>query len=208
MASLAQVSVGIQGGANFSKMDFTNNSEYKFTEIKSTNGFIGGVVVQFIGEKHAGIQFELNYTQRGWIETDTIFQKDIEYNTKMDYLELPILTHINIGGGNFRGLFNLGPYLAYALNRKTIKTDNITGAEETIGYTFNGEVDNRIDFGLMVGAGFEYRTTIGKFSTEARYTIGLGDVDKVKVRQSEVSQFRILSVLLRYTIPLKKSKEK
>ena len=122
----------------------------------------------------------------------------------MDYLELPILTHINIGGGNFRGLFNLGPYLAYALNRKTTVTDENTGSTETINYTFNKDVDNRIDFGLLVGGGFEYRLKRSKISAEARYTIGLGNIDKEKTVQSELSQFRILAVLVRYTIPLGK----
>lgn len=203
----AQVAIGIQGGANLSQMDFTNNVEYRFTEVKATSGFIGGLVVQFIGEKHAGVQFELNYSQRGWIETDTTMQKDIEYDTKMDYIDLPILTHVNIGGGNFRGLLNLGPYLGYGLNRKTIVTDHIEGTEETFDYTFDSDIDNRIDFGLLVGAGFEYRIGSSKLSVEGRYTVGLGDVNKVKANQSEVSQFRVISIMARYTMPLNRSKE-
>lgn len=195
-----QFSVGIQGGSNLSQMDFTNNPEYKFTEIKYSQGFIGGIVLQFLGEKHAGVQFEFNYSQRGWIEMDTTFNQDIRYKNQMDYLELPILTHINMGSGRFRGLFNLGPYLAYALNRKQIRTDLNTGISETTTYTFDKDLDNRLDFGLLVGGGFEYRFNFGKISAEARYTIGLGDIDKEKGIQSEVSQFRIIAVLVRYTI--------
>ena len=185
-------------------MDFTNNADYKFTEINYSQGFIGGVVVQFLGEKHAGVQFELNYSQRGWVETDTIGDNNIRYKNKMDYLELPILTHVNIGGGNFRGLFNLGPYLAYALNRSTTITDKNTGQSETNDYTFNKDLDNRLDFGLLLGAGFEYRLKKSKISVEARYTIGLGDINKDKVVKSELSQFRVLAILVRYTIPLGK----
>ena len=204
IGAFGQFSIGLQGGSNLSQMDFTNNPEYRFTEINYAQGFIGGVVVQFLGEKHAGVQFELNYTQRGWIEKDTTQQQNIKYQTKMDYLEIPILTHINIGGGNFRGLFNLGPYLAYALNKKTTVTDENTGSSETIEHTFNSDVDNRIDYGLLVGGGFEYRLKRSKISTEVRYTIGLGDINKDKVVQSELSQFRILAILVRYTIPMGK----
>lgn len=200
-----QFSIGLQGGSNLSQMDFTNNIEYKFTEVKYTQGFIGGLVVQFVGDKHAGVQFEFNYSQRGWIEMDTTQSQEIKYDTQMDYLEMPILTHVNIGGGKFRGLLNLGPYIAYALNRKTTRTDLINGTEETTEYTFNSDLDNRLDFGLLVGGGFEYRFNLGKFSAEARYTIGLGDIDKVKIQQSELSQFRVIAVLLRYTMPLGKS---
>jgi len=199
-----QFSIGLQGGSNLSQMDFTNNADYKFTEINYSQGFIGGVVVQFLGEKHAGVQFELNYSQRGWVETDTIGDNNIRYKNKMDYLELPILTHVNIGGGNFRGLFNLGPYLAYALNRSTTITDKNTGQSETNDYTFNKDLDNRLDFGLLLGAGFEYRLKKSKISVEARYTIGLGDINKDKVVKSELSQFRVLAILVRYTIPLGK----
>ena len=205
ISALGQFSIGLQGGSNLSQMDFTNNAEYKFTEVNYSQGFIGGIVLQFIGEKHAGVQFELNYSQRGWIENDTVGINDLKFKNKMDYLELPIITHINIGGGNFRGLFNLGPYLAYALNRSITVTDENTGNSETTEYTFNKDLDNRLDFGLLVGAGFEYRLKRGKISAEARYTIGLGDINKDKVIQSEVSQFRIIAVLVRYTIPLKKS---
>jgi hypothetical protein len=57
--------VGLQGGNNLSKMSFTNNQDYRFTEIDNQQGFIGGLVVQFLGEKHAGVQAEINYSQRG-----------------------------------------------------------------------------------------------------------------------------------------------
>ena len=200
--SFAQLSIGLQGGSNLSQMDFTNNAEYRFTEINYTQGFIGGVVVQFLGEKHAGVQMELNYSQRGWVENDTIGINDLKIQNKMDYIEIPLLTHVNIGGGKFRGLFNLGPYLGYALNRKITVTDQDTGASESTDYTFNSDVDNRFDFGLLIGAGFEYRFKKSKIAAEARYTIGLGDIDKQKTIQSEVSQFRILAILLRYTIPM------
>ena len=200
----SQVTIGLQGGSNLSQMDFTNNSEYKFTEIKYAQGFIGGFVLQYLGEKHAGVQFELNYSQRGWVEMDTIGANNLRIKNKMDYLEIPILTHINMGGGKFRGVFNLGPYIAYALNRSITETDEDTGASETIDYTFDSELDNRLDFGLLLGAGFEYRLRKSKLTAEARYTVGLGDINKDKAVESEVSQFRIVAVLVRYTFQVGK----
>lgn len=202
--TFAQFSIGLQGGSNLSQMDFTNNPDYRFTEISYAQGFIGGVVVQFLGEKHAGVQFELNYSQRGWVEADTVGENNLKIKNKMDYIELPILTHVNIGGGKFRGLFNVGPYLGYALNRSITTKDEDTGQSETQEYTFNKDLDNRIDFGLLVGAGFEYRLKRSKLAAEARYSIGLGDINRDKVVESELSQFRILAILVRYTIPLGK----
>jgi hypothetical protein len=204
--SRAQFSIGLQGGANLSQMDFTNNQEYRFTEIDNMQGFIGGVVLQFLGDKHTGIQAEFNYVQRGWIENDTTGSDDLKYKNRMDYVEIPIITHINIGGGRLRGLFNIGPYLGFALNR-TITTENVTtGSSESSEYSFDSKNDNQFDFGLMAGGGLEYRLNHGKIAAEARYTVGLGDINKEKTYQSEVSQFRIITILVRYTIPLVRQK--
>ncbi len=200
----AQFHIGIQGGSNLSTMDFTNNLEYKFTEVNYTQGFIGGLVVQFINEKHTGVQAEINYSQKGWSENDTIGSNNLKYINKVSYIEMPIMTHINMGGGNFRGLFNIGPYIAYAISAKKSVKDLNTGSEESLDYTFNSDTDNRLDYGLMAGGGFEYRFPFGKLAAEARYTIGLGNINKVKAQESEVSQFRVISVLVRYTVPLNK----
>ena len=200
--AVGQFYVGVQGGSNLSKMDFTNNQEYRFREINYAQGFIGGVVAQYLGEKHAGVQFELNYSQRGWVEMDTAGVNNLKIKDKMDYVELPMLTHVNIGGGRIRGILNLGPYLGYALNRQITTTDLNTGSEQTEDYVFDNDRDNRIDFGLLAGGGFEYRFGRSKIAAEARYTIGLGDINKIKVQKSELSQFRIVSILLRYTIAL------
>ncbi len=208
LESNAQVTLGVQGGGNLSKMDFSYNPEYKYTKVNYTEGFIGGLVIQFLAEKHTGIEAEFNYAQKGWVEMDTTFGNNLKSRNKLDYVELPILTHINMGAGNFRGLFNLGPYIGYALNRRYTVTDENTGSSESHEYIFNKDSDNRIDFGLLVGFGFEYRFSFGKIATEARYSIGLGDLDKNKGSQAEVSQFRVLGVLLRYSVPLNaKAKE-
>ena len=196
------MTLGVQGGSNFSTMSFTNNPAYKYTEVNYVQGFIGGLVVQFIPNEHTGIQAEFNYSQKGWVEMDTTSGNNVKYQSKMDYLEFPILTHVNIGSGNFRGLFNLGPYIGYGLNRENTTSDLNAGTSVTEEYTFDKDLDNRIDFGLLVGFGFEYRMSFGKLAVEARYSIGLGDIDKDKDSQSEVSQFRVLGIMARYSIPL------
>ncbi len=204
--AIAQVFVGLQGGANLSKMDFTNNLNYQYTPIGNVQGFTGGFVFQFLGDKHAGVQVETNLAQRGWIVNDTTAGNDIDTMNTMNYFELPMLSHINIGGKKLRGIFNLGPYLGYALSRHVTVKNGDTGAEESWDYEFDNETDGRVDFGLALGAGFEYRLSFGKFAAEARYLFGFGDVNKQKEIQSEVSQFRVANVLLRFTVPLKREK--
>lgn len=206
-ASFAQFLIGIQGGSNLAKMDFTDNPGYTFTKVNYNQGIIGGIVVQYLNEKHVGIQAELNYTQKGWSENDTSGNKNSKLDSSINYLELPILTHVNIGGGNLRGLFNLGPYIAYAVSGKNSEKDLNTGNEESTDYTFDSNTDNRLDFGLVIGAGMEYRFSFGKFSAEARYSFGFGDFNKIKGRESELSQSRVISVLIRFTVPLVKQEK-
>ncbi len=204
---MAQFHIGIQGGGNLSTMDFTNNLDYKFTEVNYTRGFIGGVVLQYLGEKHAGIQAEMSYSQKGWSENDTIGENNLKYTTRVNYAELAILTHVNIGGGKIRGLLNLGPYMAYALSGTNSVKDMNTESESSSDFVFDDETDNRLDFGLLAGGGFEYRLSFGKLAVEARYTLGLGDLNKIKVRKSEVSQFRVIGVIARLTFPLGKQSQ-
>ena len=205
--SHAQVSIGVQGGVNLSKMDFTNNLDYRFLKIEYNQGFIGGLALQLMGgDKHAGIMIEFNYTQRGWIVRDTLGTNDTKETNKMSYVEMPVLTHVNIGGGKFRGLFNIGPYIAYALDRSWSFQDFNSGEDISEDYTFDKEKDNRLDFGLIVGGGVEYRLGFGKLQAEVRYTVGLGDVDKMKKQQAEVSQFRVLAMLVRLVVPVSKPK--
>lgn len=202
--SMAQFHLGIQGGGNLSTMDFTNNQDYKFTEVNYTQGIVTGVVFQFLGEKHAGVQAEFNYSQKGWSENDTIGDNNLKYKTRVNYAELAILTHVNIGGGKFRGIINLGPYMGYALSGKESIEDLNNGSESSSSYEFDDETDNRLDFGLLAGGGVEYRMAFGKLAVEARYSLGLGDLNKIKVRESEVSQFRVIGVIARLTMPLGK----
>ena len=187
-------------------MDFTNNLDYRYTPIGTVQGFTGGFVFQFLGDKHAGVQIETNFSERGWIVNDTTAGNDIDTVNAMNYFEMPMLSHINIGSGKLRGLFNLGPYLGYALSRQVTVKNGDTGAEDSWKYEFDNDKDGRVDFGLAIGAGIEYHFSFGKFSAEARYLFGFGDVDKQKVSQSEVSQFRVANVLFRLTVPLKKEK--
>ena len=83
--ALGQFYVGLQGGSNLSQMDFTNNQEYKFREVNYTQGFIGGIVAQYLGDKHAGVQFELNYSQRGWVEMDTVGSNNLKIKNQMKH---------------------------------------------------------------------------------------------------------------------------
>ncbi len=65
-------------------------------------GYNGGLIFRHITEKNVGLQVELNFFQHGWKETDSI------YSRRLNYIELPFMTHIYFGNKS-RFFFNIGP---------------------------------------------------------------------------------------------------
>ena len=67
---------------------------------------------RLISEPHIGFQVELNYTQKGW-KMDSV-----GYSRRINYVSIPIMTHINIGKKAIRFILNLGPEFAYQISEK------------------------------------------------------------------------------------------
>ena len=96
--------IGIQSGVNLNGVRFVPSVGQK-----QILGYSGGFYFNYLGEKHAGLQVELNYVQRGWREeSDTI----PHYKRVMSYIELPFLTHF-VFGQKVRVNIHLGPYISY-----------------------------------------------------------------------------------------------
>lgn len=205
--SEAQLSLGIRGGMNYTTMDFTNNPEFRYQKPLYRAAFQGGLIIQYANDSHVGLQGEFNYNQKGWAEaTDTI--TNTRYERQINYLEFAALTHVFIGKGRFKILFNIGPYGSYALNATEWTKDLSTGSDVSKPYVFTDSADNRLDYGLLVGIGVEHRFSFGTFHLEGRYSFGLGNISRIKTRASELSQNRVISVTLGYVYNFKKKKDR
>ena len=126
-----------------------------------------GVVFRYVSEKYFGRQAEVNYDQKGWSEPLN------NYSRRLNYLEIPFLTHITFGRKMCKGFVNLGPNIAYMLSDK-IYGNNLQGSsqpQQTL------PVKNHFDYGICAGLGFEVQTKkAGIYQIEARYNYGLGDI--------------------------------
>ncbi len=169
-----ELSIGANGGLTFSSMRFTPNIRQK-----SLMQFEGGLSTRFISENHFGIQVELNYSQRGWEE----YNPDVpehQYSRGLNYLELPLLTHIYFDTGkHLRLVFNLGPQLGYLLNESVLiplSQEERTALGEEIPEYYDQSAQRRFDWGICGGGGLELRTTAGSFVLEGRYYFGLSDI--------------------------------
>lgn len=172
------VHVGVHGGASLSSMSF-----YPSVKGKMLQGFTGGVSFRYAEERHVGLLAELNIEQRGWAED--FEEKPFEYQHRLTYIELPVMTHIFFGSRVVKGFFNLGPEIGYMIG------DNIKAnfdyrdiasvpdfpTSNRMSDQMSMEVTNRFDFGITAGAGVEF--VIKKrhsVTLEGRYYYGLGNI--------------------------------
>ena len=194
-----ELSVGASFGTTFSKVSFAPTK----VQQKMKLGFMGGVSLRWISEKNLGLQAELNFAQQGWNEK---FEKQPEYtySRTIQYIELPILTHIYFGNNRFRAFLNLGPKIGYAFGEKT--NEYLNGASPNTENTQHDmKIEQRFDWGLCGGPGIEVRTGIGIFILEGRYYYALGDI--FKSRQEDYfskSSSQVISAKITYMLPLSK----
>lgn len=164
-------SIGFTGGIDMSKMSFSPVVPQDF-KIGTTMG----ITWRYIEEKYFGIQAELLYTQRGWKDKLEDYP-GLYYDRTLNYVELPVLSHIFFGNNRIRGFVNLGPKVAYYLGGKT--NTNISNQISADMYEithFNEDVSHRFDYGIIGGAGVELRFGKHSFLVEGRYYFGLGDI--------------------------------
>lgn len=153
--------IGISQGINTSMVLF-------YPDIKQRlffPGYTGGISYRYVTEKHWGLQVELKYSQRGWSEADNT------YIRRIDYLELPFLTHLYLGDTH-RAIINVGPKIGYLLSDRTLKnTSTITNAEQHKSVYFP------FDYGATLGLGYNLHTKkSGVYEIEVRGYYALSDI--------------------------------
>ena len=186
--------VGANGGITLSSMRFqpTIKQEMKM-------GMKAGATFRYISEKHFGIQLEANFAQYGWKEAPT-YQYPKLYERTLNYLEVPFLSHIFFNIKKTRIFFNLGPQVALFLNDKE-KSEY----EPNDARAYGKAVENRFNYGICGGMGFEYKSKIGSFGVEGRYFFSLGDIfNNSKKDPFEASAPQVISASVYYLIPIGK----
>lgn len=127
----------------------------------------GGLVFRYAGHKVCAIQVELNYMQRGWKEV----LENVDYTRRLDYIEIPLLMHLYLGGEHVRGFFNLGPQIGYCFCETST---GIKNSQLTHQYA---DIQKPFDWGLAGGLGIYYRhKKVGLFQLEARCNYSFGAV--------------------------------
>lgn len=202
----APLFVHAQIGEHRNTLSLGGNAGYNFTTIRFTpkvvqsmkGGMSFGFTARYTVEKYfstiASVQAEVNYSQMGWkedirdpndqpvINTTTGFAE--KYERTINYFQIPFFAHLAWGREN-RGVnffVNAGPQLGIYLNESTKSNfdwdkRNMSDRANSIVAQDTMNVENKIDYGIAAGLGMELATKkLGRFTVEARYYYGLGNI--------------------------------
>jgi hypothetical protein len=199
LQSRGQFFLGVEGGPNMNYLTTSNASE-PFTNYEGMRGWNISIPVGYQFFDWLALQTAPTYIQKNFDIVRTgfftgVYQKN--YNT---YIQLPLDLRFSFGGKELRGFVDLGGYGAYWVSGRIKGTEaNILNEVDTayenvnptsiLGenypytydqkYVFNSAKDNRMEFGLIGGAGVSYELLqIYTFYLEGRYYRAMTDQQK------------------------------
>ncbi|MBF0577626.1 porin family protein [Dysgonomonas sp. GY617] len=189
---------GVNFGPTFSTMSFVTTAPGFELNTKMLQQYKGGVSVRYITENRLGFIAELNYSQQGY-EQKFEGETNSKYIHELAYLQIPFLTHIYFGRKG-RVFVNLGPQISFLLADRKIKhLLNTDYNDDKVSAQYDLEVQNKFDYGLVAGMGFELRTGAGNFTIEGRYYMGFSDIYKShKTDPFSRSANRVMSAAITY----------
>ncbi|MCB2220806.1 MAG: PorT family protein [Bacteroidetes bacterium] len=190
---LPETYLGVKQGMNISRVSFDPAVSQDIF-----SGYVGGLVFRHISQRSLGIQVELNFLQAGWkTHGDTLGK----YERRLSYLQLPLLTQINIGNRKSRVIINLGPNFAYLLSEN--ETTDIDPNSEEIPFV-GMKVRNIFDYGLCFDIGFMQKTAIGSFQISGRMIQSLNSLfETAGDAPYRASMNQIFEINLMYMLELK-----
>lgn len=194
---LKNSTLGVKVGGNYSSISL----QPKVSALGGDFSYSVGLSYIFSNKKNVGIQLDLLYNSRKWIE---IYDDSLNVTTDLSYIQFPLITNISIGNGRIKYLINLGTYFAYNMDKK-VRSD--LPADHQYYESIMDRREKKGDFGLIIGAGLRYFTGIGTFQLDGRFEYGyqnLYDEDESGFRYSNMSVIQV--GLYYYFINLNKGK--
>ncbi|MBN1413451.1 MAG: PorT family protein [Bacteroidales bacterium] len=161
--------------------------------------YTGGLVFRYITEPNLGLQLEVNYLQRGWTEDP---KKSGVYERKQEMVTIPVMTHIYFGKkSKIRLLFVVGPYIAFLLS--DTEKNKVTDTIEYNDY-YGKSLAGKFEYGLTGGLGGSFRTRVGIFELQARYSHSLTNLFKAGKEEFRYlgSRPQTVDICLRYVFNL------
>jgi hypothetical protein len=184
--------IGLEWGYAHNML-YSSTGYRAFTQYENGAGFSIGIPAQFRLFDWLTLGSGLQYIQKNYALSRSVFGDDIRSEWTNSYLELPLMARFSFGGEKLRGFLNTGVYIGLWLDSH-IKGTALRGSDNyfepaKIYYESYDETvpmdnrrDNQFEAGLLVGAGLQYRLENKImpciFFLEGRFYYGLTDMQK------------------------------
>lgn len=178
--------VGLRGGVNLARWYFEDDTDIDKDWIKDLPGLYIAAPVEVEVSNHFAVQPELAFVRKGvrlnYEDSDEASTFKIDARTKLDYLSLDMLLKGKFGTDILQFYAVGGPGIAYATKGKvamelTAGNGTTTTEEETADIDFKEDNVSRFDFSMLFGAGIEVPLGTGNFVLDARYNLGLQNLN-------------------------------
>lgn len=168
--AFAQTGLGLRGGSSFSQVSFTTARGVPRPAQAVVQGIEAGFLWRTLNNKRLGLQAELNYSSKGWnIYPGTAEEHQREYQ----YMQLPLLSHLQLGRGKFKFIVQAGAFVAYAWQIEDVR---LPGPNASPRVVYGHQVSQPWQFGVLGGAGPAFELPVGMLQLEARFAQHLSHV--------------------------------
>lgn len=172
------VAAGARAGFNISSLR-KYNAPFNFKKRVNLGSDIAGVL-RLDFNKYISLQTEIEFTQKGqgW----KMSEDSLKYSGKqvINYVQFPILAIGRFGNDKIKGIIQFGPYVSYWTGgyvQNSVSIDKQSRNSTTMKHTFV-ENDRRVDAGLVVGAGADFKVGKGWIELALRYDAGFIGLSK------------------------------
>jgi hypothetical protein len=185
--------IGLNAGAGFSHAGFKPTVNQNIL-----SGAYTGLVIRHVSEPHVGIQIEVNYAGRGWIEN---LDSAGIYKRNLKVADFPVTAAFIAGNKRLRFVFTLGPYLTYLVH----DAEKITVPDSFYFKDYYGKkLKGNLFYGLTAGFSLEWETALGIFGIRAAYCYNFTDIFPLKDEKFYYLQSKLqtLNAGITYSIKL------
>lgn len=160
-AAAQGVLFGAKVGVNFASLSFDPEDEEVETSMRT--GFTAGVLLVVPANARIAFQPEVLFSQQGSKVEDPENAAN-EGSIKLNYVNVPLLANIRLGGGDNPVSLLVGPQIGFRTSAKA----EANGEEEDLK-----EFTEGTDFGLVTGLSAMFRNVV----VDARYIWGLSNIN-------------------------------
>lgn len=151
-------------GASIARMTEVEDAEPR-------NGLVLGGQLTIRVNALFAFQPELLYVQKGLEGALDFGGTPVDLAYRSDYLEVPLLARLSLGGRTVRPFVLAGPSLAFSVACHV--DGEVDGDTETIACADADAEPAAVDLGLVAGGGLELPIGMNALTVGARYTAGL-----------------------------------